>query len=107
MSLFKKKNKEVEKKCKNCLLYNIKNQYCSVLILHNGEKINLPTSPDDDCFFEQEFESVNENGIKENWKQEINQVRMWVEDENGNQADNGIVKIEYPEGFFGNENNII
>ena len=32
----------------------------------------------------------------------IQQVRWWVEDENGNHVDgNGIVKMEYPIGFFG------
>ena len=31
---------------------------------------------------------------------EVKQVRWFVEDENGNPAENGKVKIEYPVDFF-------
>jgi hypothetical protein len=34
----------------------------------------------------------------------VQQVRWWVEDENGKPTDgNGTVKVEYPIGFFGEE----
>ena len=91
MKFKRKKHGEVEKICKNCLLYDIENQFCSVIVLHKGKKINLPTNPDDPCIFEND---------------EIQQVKMWVEDENGNKTDkDGTVKIEYPENFFGKEIN--
>lgn len=92
MKFTKKKNDEVEKICKNCLLYDIKNKYCTVIVLHEGKKINLPTDPGDSCIFEDD---------------EVKQVKIWVEDEKGKKTDkNGVVKIEYPEGFFGEETNI-
>jgi hypothetical protein len=35
---------------------------------------------------------------------DVKQVRWWTEDEKGQKTDgNGVVKIEYPEGFFGSE----
>lgn len=102
MKFFNKKNKKVEKKCKNCLLYNLKQQYCSVLVLFNGEKINPPTSPDDDCLFEEEYKTINEQGIEETWKPEVEEVKMWVENEKGERTDQGKVKIEFPSNFFGN-----
>jgi hypothetical protein len=34
----------------------------------------------------------------------VDQVRWWVENKEGKKIDgNGIVKIEYPENFFGNK----
>lgn len=101
MNFLRKKNKKVEKKCRNCLLYNIQKQHCSVLVLYNGEKINPPTSPDDDCLFEEEYKTINEKGIEETWKPQVEEVKMWVENEKGERTDKGIVKIQYPSGFFG------
>ncbi len=70
----------MEKKCGNCLLYNHKNGECKVAILIEGEEYHMPVFPSDHCHME-------ELGIP------IEQVR-WYEDRHG-------VKIEYPEGFFG------
>lgn len=84
--------KTVEKICNNCLLYNREKGECKVAILHEGKQYHLPVFPSDKCH-------MDELGI------EIKQVRWWVEDEQGNKVDgNGTVKIEYPIGFFGNEN---
>jgi hypothetical protein len=87
------KKKKVEPKCKNCLLYDAKKGICKVAILVDGEQIHLPVDPEDNCH-------MNELGIP------VLQVRWWVEDKNtGEPTDNdGIVKIEYPEGFFGENN---
>lgn len=84
-----KKNK-IEPKCKNCLLYNREEGLCRVAILINGEQIHLPVSPEDNCH-------MDELGIP------VEQVRWWVENpKTGKQTDgNGVVKIEYPKGFFG------
>jgi hypothetical protein len=103
MKFLSKKNKKVEKKCRNCLLYNNQKQHCSVLVLYNGEKINPPTSPEDDCIFEEEYKTINEKGVEEVWKPQVEEVKMWVENEKGERSDKGIVKIQYPISFFGAE----
>jgi len=84
-----KKKSKTEPKCKNCLLYDRTHGICKVAILINGEEIHLPVFPDDNCH-------MDELGIP------VEQVRWWVEDpKTGKPADKGIVKIEYPENFFG------
>jgi hypothetical protein len=83
-----------EKICGNCQLFNAEKETCQVAILIEGKQYHMPVNTKDNCHME-------ELGI------EINQVRWWVEDENGNQTNgNGIVKIEYPENFFGNNNGL-
>ena len=88
----KKMKKEIEPKCKNCLLYNHEKGICKVAILIDGEQIHLPVSPEDNCH-------MDELGIP------VQQVRWWVENpQTGKATDkNGVVKIEYPEDFFGME----
>lgn len=116
MRLFKKK-KELEHICKNCRLFDSKNKLCSVVVLCEGERFNLPVEPHDTCFFENEFvavkeELVNEQIVKTTDKftlaEDIKEVKFWVEDPKTGKKTNkdGIVKIEYPEGFFGKENGI-
>lgn len=98
------KEKEIKPLCKNCRLFDSKGNTCRVIILHEGEKINLPVEKNDSCFFENEFLAMNEEGYKESFKPEVQQVKWWVEDKKGKKTKgNGTVKIEYPEGFFGNE----
>lgn len=88
--------------CKNCAIYNFQKKECGVAILYNGEKIHLPTDPNDACFFEEEIETKVENKI-EKWTPTVDQVKMWCEDPTtGLKTKKGIVKIEYPVGFFGN-----
>ena len=90
--------KKVEKTCKNCQLYNQKSGECSVIVLHEGEKINIPVDPEDACFFENEF--------IEKYKpiQDVKQVKLWVEDpKTGEKTTDGVVKREYPTAFFGEE----
>lgn len=93
------------------MLYRPEQGRCGVVILHEGERVNLPVDPEDDCFFENTFVAISVEGkgtsdmtkTKKAFKpaDEIKQVRFWVEDEEGNPTDgNGIVKMEYPEGFF-------
>lgn len=88
--------------CKNCLLYDFNKRHCKVVILYEGERINPPTEPEDRCLFEQEYDVINEeNGKTEKWKPEVQQVRWWVEDKlTGQPSAEGVVKIEYPEGFL-------
>ena len=85
------KNKKIEQICGNCLLYNHEKSECKVVVLIGGKEYHMPVFPKDKCHME-------ELGI------EIQQVRWWVEDEEGRPtAGNGEVKIEYPEGFFKKE----
>jgi hypothetical protein len=99
-----KKSREIERICKNCLLFDSKNNRCKVVVLHNGDRYNIPVDPEEECFFEDKFEAVNLEGKKETFSPEINQVKWWCEDPNtGEKANKGIVKIEYPDGFFGKE----
>lgn len=82
---------EFEPKCKTCMLYDKKNGQCKVAILANGHEYHMPVFPEDYCHLDQ-------LGIP------VNQVRWWVEDpKTGKPAEKGIVKIEYPVGFFGND----
>ena len=83
--------KKLEPICKNCLLYNHEKKECKVAILIDGREYHLPVDMNDRCH-------MDELGI------EVKQVRWWTEDDKGQKTDgNGVVKIEYPEGFFGSE----
>jgi len=82
---------EIEPKCKNCLLFDRKRGQCKVAILINGNEYHMPVFPEDNCH-------MDALGIP------VQQVRWWVEDPTtGQPADKGVVKIEYPKGFFGEE----
>ena len=88
--------------CKNCSLYNFQKQHCNVLVLFEGERINPPTSPEDACLFTEEYTSINDKNEVEKWTPEVQEVNIWCEDPaTGKRSDKGVVKIEYPEGFFG------
>tara|TARA_Y100000034_G_scaffold124273_1_gene172216 strand:+ start:2287 stop:2616 length:330 start_codon:yes stop_codon:yes gene_type:complete len=106
----------VERICKNCKLFNPETNRCAVVILHGGEKYNLPVDERDTCFFEDQFTAItpkfdrsgNLKSIdEETFTPEIQEVKWWVEDPNtGETTDgDGVVKIEYPQGFFGKEEN--
>jgi hypothetical protein len=83
------KKKEIEKICGNCLLYNHQKKECKVAILIEGSEYHIPVNPKDKCHME-------ELNIP------VQQVRWWVEDNEGNPvAGDGTVKIEYPKNFFG------
>lgn len=77
-------------KCKECRLFDKPNGICKISILLDGKKYNMPVDGEDSCH-------MIELDIP------VEQVRWWVEDPtNGEQTNkNGIVKIEYPENFFG------
>lgn len=107
------KKKNIEKICGNCRLFNPKDRRCMVIIMHDGQKINIPVDAPDPCFFENKFESIKEtvknNEIvkeKESFTpaEEIKEVKIWTEDpKTGQRSDKGIVKIEYDKDFFGKE----
>lgn len=84
----KKKKKQVEPICRNCLLYDGNRGQCKVAVLVEGNEYHLPVQPNDRCH-------MDELGIP------VQQVRWWVEDQDGNPTKrDGTVKIEYPDGFF-------
>lgn len=87
--------KKIERICKNCKLYDPREGHCTVVILHEGQKFNIPVDPGDPCFFEQEyFDPVTKTLEDFN---EIKEIRMWVEDEKGQKTTQGIVKVQYPD----------
>lgn len=81
---------EIEPKCKNCLLFDRRKSICKVAILADGKQYHMPVFPEDNCH-------MDELGIP------VEQVRWFVEDPvTGEPTDGpGVVKIEYPEDFFG------
>ena len=98
------RKKKLEHKCKNCGLFDKGNGVCRVVVLHAGERITVPVFAEEDCFFEAEVTVTNEDGTKEMFTPNVQNVKFWVEDEEGEPTDGqGTVKIEYPEGFFGDE----
>lgn len=94
------RKKKKEPYCKNCLLYNGVDGLCSVVVLYNGERMNLPVSAEDKCFFEEEFIAIDGDKV-DKFKPEVQQVKWWCEDDSGKKSKKGKVKIEYPTGFFG------
>ena len=95
--------------CKNCRLFDSHQKRCAVIVIYDGEKYNLPVEANDPCFYENEFLALNEDNQIESFKPEVQQVKFWVEDPvTGAKTDKpGKVKIEYPEGFFGDEKQVI
>lgn len=81
--------KKIERICGNCMLYNSHKKECKVAILIEGTEHHMPVFPKDKCH-------MDELNIP------VEQVRWWVEDDDGNPTDgNGTVKVEFPVGFFG------
>jgi hypothetical protein len=96
----KKGNKQINKICQNCRLFDPGTSTCSIVVLHEGERHRLPVLAEDPCFFEGEFFDPSTKAM-ENFVEDIKEVKFWVEDENGEKTDgDGVVKIEYPKGFF-------
>lgn len=89
----------VERICRTCKLFDPTKNECRVTILHEGEKINIPVDPQDPCFFEQKV--INPDTKQEEDFNEIQEVKMWVENDKGEKDVKGKVKIEYPTNFFG------
>ena len=44
--------KNIEKTCGNCQLFNKNTEMCTVSILLDGEKHNMPVNPNDNCHIE-------------------------------------------------------
>lgn len=94
----KKTKRENKPFCKNCALYTPDETTpgwgtCGLAILHEGKQVHVPVEYEDKCHFEKEYIFRSKHGGKEVWKPDVKNVKWWEE--------NGGVKIEYPEGFFG------
>lgn len=92
---FLRKKQPLERICGNCRLFNPKDRRCSVVVLHEGQKYNIPMDAEDECFFEQEYFDPIE-GTKQDFN-EIKEIKMWVENEDGKPSKEGNVKIELPD----------
>jgi hypothetical protein len=73
----------MEKKCKNCLLFDKEKNLCKVAILIEGKKFNLPVDLNDNCH-------MDELQIP------VEQIRWFEEDKDNKKT----IKIEYPENLF-------
>ena len=93
-------SKKNEPYCKNCGLFDKANSLCKVIILHEGEKINLPVEEQDACFFQNQFTAITPEGNRETFKVGVEEIKAWVEDpKTGEKCENGIVKIEFPDSL--------
>lgn len=95
------KKKHIDRICNNCKLYNPQKNHCSVVILYEGERTHIPVDPQDACFYESGYFDATTKAV-EDFAVDIQEVKFWVETEDGRKTDkDGIVKMEYPEGFLG------
>ena len=75
-------NKQINRICKNCKLYDANNEECSVIVLYEGQKIKVPMSPQDNCLYETEFFDPTTNSMQ-NFSEDVKQIKAWMENENG------------------------
>lgn len=95
------KKKSIERKCKNCKLFNAQEGHCQIVVLFEGKRTHVPMEPDDDCIYEESYFDPTTKAM-ENFSEDVKEVKFWVENEQGEKtAGDGVVKMEYPEGFFG------
>jgi hypothetical protein len=69
-TLYKNMKRKEPLRCKNCKLYDKKEGVCTVTVVRDGEKFELPTRPNDECFWEK-------NGV------EIQEIKVWSDGKNG------------------------
>ncbi len=103
--MFNPKKKKLEPICDNCRLYDPGKGVCSIFVLVDNQKLQVPVNPDDRCIYLDLPTKQDKTITKEDITEEIKQVRWWTEDPETGEKTNGkgVVKIEYPPGFFGNE----
>lgn len=97
---WKKKPKEIERVCGNCKLYDPEDGVCSIVVIFEGKKTKIPVLSNEPCFFETPCFDPK-TGETTDFIENVEQVRFWVETEDGKPTDgNGIVKVECSEQFF-------
>ena len=105
----RKKKPAIEAICKNCLLYDEVESRCKVVIIDHNDQFELETDPEMHCVYDTKFVAFEidpRTGKKRKsvFTPEVQEVKWWVEDKEGNKTNkDGVVKIQYPEGFFGQE----
>lgn len=94
----KRKKKTKKAICGNCSLYNPQKHQCRIVVLFEGQQVHVPVDPEDNCFFVDKFQAINDKGQQVEFIPEVQQINMWVENpETGEKtAGDGVVKIEYP-----------
>lgn len=93
------KKKPILHTCGNCKLYDPQSETCRIVVLHEGARANLPVNAIDSCF----YESIN-GWSGESFIEDVKEVKFWVENSEGKKTDgDGTVKMEYPEGFLGED----
>ena len=96
----KKRKGHIERICNNCKLYNPQENHCSVVVLHEGERLHLPVEPSGTCFYEEDYFDPNTKAM-ENFTDDLKEIKFWVENEKGEKVDgDGIVKVECPTELF-------
>jgi hypothetical protein len=84
--------KEVKEICGNCRIYRHEKGDCGVVVINEGQKIHIPVSPEDKCFFNNQFIANPAPFKLEEFGVDIKEIKFWEED--------GGVKIEFPEELF-------
>lgn len=85
--------------CDNCKLYDPQSETCQIVVLHEGSRANLPVNAIDSCF----YESID-GWSGESFIEDVKEVKFWVENSEGKKTNgDGTVKMEYPEGFLGED----
>jgi len=107
-------NKQIERICNNCQLYDAKSGECSVVVLHGGRRFKVPMEPQDKCLYETEYFNPTTKSM-EDMAGDIQEVKFWLENDKGQKVgkkkwwqfwkmnEKTVVKMEYPQGFFGKE----
>lgn len=97
----RRKKKNIERICRNCKLYDSGRGECAVIVLHEGQRLHLPVLPNDSCFFEGQYFDPTTEAV-DDFAGDLKEVKFWVENDKGQKTGgNGVVKMEYPEGFLG------
>ena len=106
--------KKVKKICGNCKLFDPENNLCAVCVIADpamaeamdveiGARIHIPVDAGDKCFYEERYFDPTTKAMED--FNEIKEVQFWVENQRGDKVGgDGVVKIKYPEGFFGESN---
>jgi hypothetical protein len=110
----KNKKKHIKRICGNCKLFDPQNCSCAVVVIADpamaealnilpGDRIHVPVDAEDNCIYEDQYFDPTTKAMED--FNEIQEVQFWVENQQGEKTDgNGVVKMRYPEGFFGKSN---
>ena len=75
--------REIAHICRNCVLFNPKENVCAVTVMYRGDALELKTNPQDSCHWERVGKELGIDVLSQ-----IKEVRVWKE--------NGQDLIEFP-----------